>query len=117
MKLYTNNAAFTAPNNTGIGTSVAGAVTINAEAGIITTEALTTAIDTVFTLTLTNNKIGATDILLVTINDYSGTNGTPVLVRASTAAGSSVIKIKNIDLANALNGVLSISFCVLNQLS
>lgn len=100
-----------AVTSTGTGTSVAGAVTINKDAGVITTESLTTAAGANFTLTLTNSEIAATDRLLVTLNDYTG-GGIPCLLRASTAAGSSVILIRNIDALAALDAPLTLSFQV-----
>jgi len=44
---------------TGVATAAAAAVTVNEVAGIITTEALTTAQNAIYALTLTNDKIDA----------------------------------------------------------
>ena len=48
-------------------TSAAGAATLHANSGVITTEALTTAADTTYTLTLTNQKAKTTDMFQATL--------------------------------------------------
>jgi hypothetical protein len=98
---------------TGIGTATAtaGAATLNALNGKITSEALTTAQNALYTLTITNSRIAAADIVLVSIANGTNTQGTPMLLRVTPAAGSVVIIVQNKhDAAQALNGTLVISF-------
>lgn len=97
-------------------TGAAGAATLNnAGAGVITTEALTTAAAANFTETLTNNMIAATDIVLVSVGNGTNSAGTPVLTTVTPGSGSVVIVIKNDHATNAFNGTLKISFVVVKQ--
>lgn len=96
------------------GTATAGAVTLNAQTGKVTTETLTTAQNANYTLTITNNQIAAADIVLVSFANGTNTQGTPVLLRVTPAAGSVAIVIRNAhDSAQALNGTLVVSFQVI----
>jgi hypothetical protein len=95
------------------GTAAAGAVTLNARQGKVTTESLTTAQNADYTLTLTNSAIAAADIVLVSVANGTNTQGTPLLSRVTPAAGSAVIVIANRHgTSQALNGTLVISFIV-----
>lgn len=94
-------------------TGAAGAATLNAAAGVITTESLTTAAGAVFTETLTNSYIAAADIVLVTVST-TGT-GNPVVCEITPAAGSVVITIQNIHASAAFSAALKISFVVVKQ--
>ena len=96
----------------GTGTEAANVVTVSANAGVITTSALTTAGAATYTITLTNTFIATSSVVQVTL--MGGTNTTPgVSVSATAAAGSSVIKITNNDAAAAaLNGTLILGFSV-----
>lgn len=105
-----------APLRFAIGTAsaTAGAATLNAQTGKVTSEALTTAQNANYTLTITNNQIAAADIVLASIANGTNTQGTPVLLRVTPAAGSVVIVIRNAhDSAQALNGTLVVSFQVI----
>jgi hypothetical protein len=98
---------------TGIGTATAtaGAATLAALNGKITTEALTTAQDVNYTLTITNSRIAAADIVLASVANGTNTQGTPIIVRVTPAAGSVVIIVRNAhESAQALNGTLVVSF-------
>lgn len=100
----------------GAATASAGAATLNDSAGKVTTEALTTAQDATYTLTLTNDQIAAADIVLVSIANGTNTQGTPLLRRVTPAAGSVVITVINAHAtAEALNGTLVISFVVVKS--
>lgn len=100
--------------DTGAGSTVAGAVTVNAQLCTITTEALTTAAQANFTFTLTNNRITANSLLLITTQN--GTNTTaavePVLVTPS--AGSASISVRNMHTASALNGTVILTILIIN---
>lgn len=99
----------------GTATAAAGAATLNDAMGKITTEALTTAQNASYTLTLTCEKIAAADHVFVSLANGTNTQGTPVVVRVTPAAGSVVIVVKNMhDAAQALNGTLVISYVVRN---
>lgn len=95
----------------GTATATAGAATLNADKGKITSEALTTAQDATYTLTITNDKIVATDIVMVSIANGTNTQGTPTLLRVTPGASSIVVVIANAHAsAQALNGTLVVSF-------
>jgi hypothetical protein len=100
------------PNVPGYGTATAaaGAATLNAYAGKVTSEALTTAINATYTLTLTNSQIAADDIVFASVANGTNSAGTPVLSTVKPASGSVVIIVYNKHTANAFNGTLVISF-------
>jgi hypothetical protein len=97
----------------GTATSTAGAATVNHQAGVITTEALTTASGSTYSFTLTNSRILSTSVVLLQL--MGGTN-TRIGLNFSVvpSAGSAAISIKNNDIAAAaLNGTLIFGFVVI----
>lgn len=101
-------------NTVGTATATAGAATLNSRQGKITSEALTTAQDASYTLTLTNSTIAAADNVFVSIANGTNSAGMPVVSRVTPEAGSVVIVITN-TIAAALNGTLVVSFQVLKS--
>lgn len=100
---------------TGVGTATAtaGAATLNAFTGVITTEALTTVAGAFYELTLTNNKVAAADVVFAQVcGDGTATTGEPVVIHTHPAAGSVVIHVKNVSGAAAINGTVKIAFWV-----
>jgi hypothetical protein len=98
---------------TGVGTATAdtGAATLDATVGKITTESLTTAQNLFYTLTITNTEIAADDAVFASVANGTNTQGTPMVVSVTPAAGSLVIVVQNKHAsAEALNGTLVISF-------
>lgn len=108
------NAVTATPLAVDIGTKTAsattGAATLNKLAGVITTEALTTAAGATYTLTLTNSKIAAADQVFVSVAYGTSTTGMPVVTRVTPDAGSVVVVVQNIHASAALNGTLRLSF-------
>jgi hypothetical protein len=100
------------PGDDGVGTSVAGAATVNHTGGTITTEALVTAATADYSFTLTNNVISPGSIVLLSVGN--GTNTTvPYYVHSvQVGNGSVTFKIRNAG-AGALNGTLIIYFACL----
>lgn len=94
------------------GTAVAGAVTINQNSGVVTSEALTTAAGAVYTLTITDSSIAAADIVLVSMGNGTNSAGSPAITTITPAAGSVVIKVQNIHASAALNGTLTFGFVI-----
>lgn len=96
----------------GTGTAAAGAVTVNSRTGLVTSEALTTAAGSDYTLTLTNNRISANSVVMVYLDN--GTNTTaPIYTRLVTvSAGQAVIVVRNAG-GGALNGTIKVGFAVL----
>lgn len=91
------------------GTSSAGAVTLNKSAGLITTESVTTAAGSDYTLTITNSKVLASDLVFANVANGSNTGGSPCISTVTPAAGSLVIKVHNAGAA-AFNGTLKIGY-------
>lgn len=105
-----------APLRFAIGTAAAtaGAATLNAQTGKVTSEALTTAQNGVYTLTITNNQVAAADIVLASVANGTNTQGSPVVTRVQPAAGSVVILVANLHAsAQAFNGTIVVSFQVI----
>lgn len=96
----------------GTATASAGAATLNANTGEVTTEALTTAAGANYTLTLTNNKITAGSLVLCNITQGSNTTVGSVLWTAVPGSGTIPIVVKNTHATVALNGTLKIRFFV-----
>jgi len=100
----------------GTATATAGAATLNAQTGKVTSEALVTAQNAIYTLTLTNNQIAAADIVLVSVANGTNTQGTPTVTRVQPAAGQIVVLISNLHAsAQALNGTLVVSFAAFGR--
>lgn len=93
--------------------ATAGAATLNKLSGRITSEALTTAAGTDYTLTLTNSTIAAADHVLVSVG--SGTNTTVGLALdgVKAGAGSVVVLVRNTHASAALNGTILVDFVVI----
>lgn len=97
----------------GAATAAAGAATLNARQGKITSEALTTAQNAFYTLTITNSEVAAADMAFASVANGTNTQGTPMVCRVTPGAGSLVVEIQNKHAsAQALNGTLVISFMV-----
>lgn len=99
-------------SDSGTATAAAGAATLSKMAGKVTTEALVTAAQASYTLTLTNTAVAAADLVFVSVANGTNAAGRPVVNTVTPAAGSCVILIGNEDAAAAFNGTLVISFLV-----
>jgi len=97
--------------------AAAGAATLNTNGvSVVTSEALTTAQNAIYTLTLTNNRIFADSVVLVTLANGTNTQGTPMLGTVTPADGSVVIKAINKHASSeALNGTLKFFVTVINK--
>ena len=97
----------------GTATSTAGAATINHQAGVVTTEALTTAAASAYAFTLTDSRITTTSIVQLQL--MGGTNTTRgIECRAIPGAGSATLSFYNNNVAGtALNGTLIFGFVVI----
>lgn len=96
-------------------TATAGAATLAKDAGVITSEALTTAGGAAYTLTLTNSGIAAADQVFASVANGTNTQGIPVIGKITPGAGSVTIEVRNLHATEALNGTLKISFMVLKN--
>jgi hypothetical protein len=100
------------PGDSLTATATAGAATCNSVSGKITTEALTTAADAEYVLTLTNSSVAAASMVFASVANGTNTTEGIVVQRVQPAAGSVVIRVKNTN-AGALNGTLVVSFMVI----
>jgi hypothetical protein len=97
----------------GSATASAGAATASGIAGKITSEALTTAQNAVYTLTLTNDQIAAGDVVVASVANGTNTQGTPIIGRVTPSAGQVVVLVINQHpSAQALNGTIVVSYAV-----
>lgn len=120
MKIFNRDVAILGGLFQKVKTAVAssGAATLDAFAGKVTSEALTTAQNAIYTLTLTNDKIKADSIVLVTVGNGTNTQGTPMVGIVTPANGSVVIRVINKHAtAEAFNGTVVVSFQVINVAS
>lgn len=112
LGLRLNASQLSLGKGTQTASATAGAATLHQPQGKITSEALTTAAAANYTLTLTNEKIVATDLVFVSVAYGTATAGTPVVSRVTPAAGSVVIVIKNDHASAAFDGTLVVSYFV-----
>jgi len=94
-------------------TASSGAATLNSPSGVVTTESLSTAAGSTYTLTLTNSSIAATDIVLLTVGLGTNAAGHPDVVSVTPAAGSVSVVVKNTHASAAFNGTLTVQFAVI----
>jgi hypothetical protein len=97
-------------------TAAAGAVTVTGKCSVITTEALTTAQNAFYALTVTaTGLVTAAVPIICTIGNGTNSAGTPMLVTCTrTDANTVTISIQNKHAsAVALNGTLVISLWIL----
>ena len=98
----------------GSATATAGAATLAAYQGKVTSESLTTAQNAVYTLTITNSLVAAADVVLASVANGTNSQGTPTITRVQPAAGSITVLVSNLHAsAVALNGTIVVSFLVI----
>jgi len=98
------------------GTSITTGVTANATKGVITTVSLTTAAGvTAGPFVVTNSKVLATSVVLVSVEYANGKTGFPAVLVESITAGSFNVRLKNITTGvETLNDVVKVHFIVIN---
>lgn len=96
-------------------TATAGAATLSKSAGVVTSEALSTAAGATYTLTLTNTVVAAADQVMASVALGTATTGTPVITTVKEGAGSVVIIVQNVHASAALNGTIRVKFAVLKN--
>lgn len=97
--------------NVGTVTAAAGAATLNALMGQVTTEALTTAAAAEYTLTLTNSQIAAADLIFASVDPLTSA-GSPAIGQCKANAGSAVITVTNLHASAAFDAAIKINFMV-----
>lgn len=106
---------FAIDSGTKTATATSGAATLAKSAGVITSEALSTAAGASYTLTLTNSAIAAGDQVLASVALGTATTGTPLITTVKEGAGSVVIIVQNVHASAALNGTIRVKFAVLKN--
>lgn len=96
-------------------TGAANAATLNGQAGVVTTEALTTAALTDISYAIANNRVKAGDIVIPVLGNGTNSQGSPVILTTVVTNGTITLKIRNAHATQALNGTLTISFFVINR--
>lgn len=99
--------------NASSGTVTANTITLNSQAGVINSAALTTAGGAAYTFTFTNSIINANSV--VVLQDLSGGTNTTAnykLQATTGASGSCTVTITNLTAATALNGSILIGFLI-----
>lgn len=96
-------------SDTGTATAVAGAATLNKQSGTITSESLTTAAGSTYTLTITDSVVTAASRVFASADNGTNTGGELTVQRITPAAGSVVIVVKNTG-GIAYNGTIKINF-------
>lgn len=84
-------------------------------AGVVTSEALTTAAGATYTLTITNSDIAAADQVFASVSLGTATTGMPAVATVAPGAGSVVIVVQNIHASAALNGTIKVAFLVVKN--
>lgn len=112
--LKVNASQLSLGKGTKTASATAGAATLHQPSGVITSESLTTAQNADYTLTITNNKVAASDIVQVTIGNGTNSAGSPVLRTVAVAADTITVVIRNMHAsAVAFNGTLKVYFSIM----
>lgn len=94
-------------------TSPTTGVTVNTNAGVISTFASTLAAGGTEVFSVANSKVDANSVILVNVVDYTGSAGVPIVqIDGGAGAGTFNIVVRNIHGTAALDGSLAISFLV-----
>ena len=95
--------------------TISTGVTINANAGVITTVSSTLAAAASATFTVTNSSVETGSVIVVSVQGYAGTystNGIPIANVQAVTAGSFNIVLSNVHASAALNNPVQIAFSV-----
>lgn len=111
-----NTGAYTVRGDYGTATAVSGAAALNKNSGTITSEALTTAAGSAYTLTLTCGAVKNSDSIVLWSVDH-GTNTTAGLEMGKVTPGSGTVTftVWNRHASAPLNGTLVIRYFVLKS--
>lgn len=104
--------------NCSTATASGGAATLANKCGIITSEVLTTALNSTYTLTLTNSLAAAGDIVLASVTNSPNTGGSPALLTAVAGSSSITFIVTNYNYGTtgtgaAFNNAIKINYLLL----
>ena len=97
-------------------TNISTGVTCNAYSGVITTVSQTIAHSAEADFVVTNDKVAATDVVLVCIKSTASA-GTFLASVAAVAAGQFTVRLTNLHASAAGNAALVINFIVLKAVA
>lgn len=100
-------------NNTTQSTNISTAVACTASTGVITTVSASTAANSSNSFAVNNPLITASSTVILTINNYAGNQGRPVVRANGVTNGQFTVVLTNVDDTNALNGAVKIAYLVL----
>ena len=100
------------PQSTVTSKAVSGKAVAHGTAAIITTESLSTAAGSSYTLTLGNEMIQPNSVVLAAIYNGSNTQGDPSLATVAVSLGQAIITVANRHASQALNGTLQVALLV-----
>ena len=94
-------------------TSNTTAVNITTQAGIITTQSMTTPSNSALQFTVNHPDVTVNSVVLANIMNYAGTTGLPNLYIDNPTTGSFVSTIQNHHTSGSLNGAIKIAYFIL----
>ena len=94
-------------------TSNTSSVTVTTQAGIITTQSMTTPSNSALQFTVNHPDVTVNSVVLANIMNYAGTTGLPNLYIDNPTTGSFVSTIQNHHTSGSLNGVIKIAYFIL----
>lgn len=98
--------------DSGTDTADTSAATVNAAAGKVTSEGLTTAAAAAETLTITSDSCVATSLVFCSVANGTNTQGIPVIGEVAPGAGSFTVAVENQHASEAFNGTVVVSFVI-----
>lgn len=96
-------------------TATTGAATLSQGAGLVTSESITTAAGSTYTLTLTNSFIDVNTLVFANVKLGTATTGQPCIATCTALAGSCKIVVQNIAASAAFNGNIVIGFFIVRK--
>lgn len=93
-------------------TNLSTAVATSASTGVITTVSATTAANSSSSFVVNNPRAISSSTVILTINNYAGTQGRPVVRANGVTDGQFTVVLTNVDDTNALNGVVKIAYLI-----
>lgn len=97
-------------------TSITTAVTLNTMCGTVTTVSATTGPGVEDSFSVINSNVAATDVVVLSVNNYAGA-GSPLVYCLKVVAGAFSVTISNLHAANALNAPLIINFAIIKSVN
>ncbi len=95
------------------GVNITTAVSTTASTGVITTVSASTGANSTSSFNVSNPHVAAGSTVFLTINNYAGNQGLPVVRAQGVTNGQFTVVLSNHHDVNALNGVVKIAYLVM----